>query len=203
MKAMETKRQKVSRYISDSRAEFQLQVLETVAHDAAVDQWLERLRYVPIEQLDECYCKAMENHGRRQPLIPKELLDVWQQIRTQPGFKQSHFDETKLCEFWCSSSGWILVNFDGDVVKEPSAYSEPLYVKPCPHHRPQGLPVNPQASTFKRIRKLETMDRPSKPTAPQPAAEPTTWKTAAAVAAIVVQSKAEQQEPDDEDDLPF
>jgi len=194
----------IEAFIMDSRDELQLSTLNDEAFTRTVRQWLERLRYIRSEHLNECYRLAMENHSTRAPLIPKELLDAWHQMRKQPGFTQPEFQQQKLCEFWCNTDGLILVDFDGKIVMEPSSKNDMLYVMACPHHRPQGLSVSSHHSSFPKVRKYLTTDVPSKP---QPKAAPLPdWKsageTAQAVAAAVTIEEPQQQ-IDYDDEVPF
>jgi hypothetical protein len=138
----------------------QLPVLEVRAHNAAVEEWLNRVRFVPVEYLDECYQMAMDAHSTRTPLIPKEILAQWQIMSARPGFRDKPQFEEKRCPNYCSIAGWIVVNSEG-VMQMDFGTSEYLYVKPCPIHRPQGAKIDPFAATGARVARLETTDQRS------------------------------------------
>lgn len=162
---METRQQKMSRYISDSRAELQFGPLEVRLHDSAVRQWLERVRFIPDDYLDECYQMAMDNHGTRSPLMPKELYDQWQILRQRGVTGRPRVDEEKRCEFWCSQDGWIITDAGGVVQIGYPKKVEYLYAKPCPVHRPNGFKRNDQAAPWcagdwPRVRAIESLHVP-------------------------------------------
>jgi hypothetical protein len=194
----------IARFIVDSRDELQHSALPDKSFNRTVEQWIDRLRWLKTEHLEECYRLAMEAHSTRAPLIPKELLDAWHQLRKQPGFQQPQFQQQKLCEFWCTESGLILVDFDGKIVRQPSSKNEMLYVQACPHHRPQGLTGSgPQYSTFSKVRKYETTDTPSRPQPKAAAAAPEGWKSAGSVADAVAASVIQEDQQEFDDDVPF
>lgn len=143
---MESRRQKLVRFITGSRAELQYGLIEVKALDMIVDQWLTRLRSIPDEHLDACYQSAMDSHSTRSPLLPKELLAAWATVRQGPTFRSKGEHRERTCKWGCSAEGWITVNAAGDVLVGMSAEDqfqgrkEYLYVRPCPEHRPQGIP---------------------------------------------------------------
>ena len=127
---METRPQKMSRYISSSRAELQFGPLEARLHNAAVNEWLERTRFIAEEYLDECYQMAMDNHATRSPLIPRELYEQWGILR-QGGAGKPRERQDKTCRYWCSEGGWIIVDADGQLVpSDPRGPPDYPYPKP-------------------------------------------------------------------------
>lgn len=143
---METRKQRMVRYVSDSRAEMQLQPLDPRVLERTVEQWMERIRWIQDEHLDECYQVAMDNHSVRTPLMPKELIDAWTLIRQRPGFSARQQKRERLCQWGCSADGWITVDAGGDALiamSTDASYQirkEYLYIKPCPEHRSTGIP---------------------------------------------------------------
>lgn len=196
---MENKQQKVVRFISDSRAELQLPLMEARLLDRTAETWLSRLHYVPIEHLDECFSMAMENHNSRSALIPKELLDQWHVIRNRPGFDKREPKEEKRCAYWCSEASWIIVDASGAVLHEPP--KDPAirtYVKPCPIHRQQGYKVLPNAEKGKAVARLETSHQPATGYASQPTPG---WNSVAQIAKQAMPAIEERYEPTEDDVL--
>lgn len=157
---METRQQKISRFISSSRAEMQFGPLEANLHNSAVREWLDRTRTIAEEFLDECYQMAMDIHATRSPLIPRELYDQWLILRQRGLGKRSEREE-KTCRFWCSDDGWIIVDFNGDTVRETYKVNlDYTYAKPCPDHRLKGVRFDgrdPLTSGLPRPQRVETM----------------------------------------------
>lgn len=132
--------------------------LEVKLHNQAVQEWLERTRFIAEEYLDECYQMAMDNHATRSPLIPRELYEQWSILRQRGAGKLSEKRE-KTCRYWCSEGGWIIVDADG--VPVPSDFRRPeyTYAKPCPDHRPKGVRIsgeNPMVSGLPRPKHVDT-----------------------------------------------
>src|SRR5687768_16049606 len=110
---MERRQDRITRYVTDSRAEMQLPIMAERALGATVQQWVDRLRFIPDEVLDQCYQMAMDAHTTRNPLIPKEVQDQWQILRQRGITGRPRINEEKRCEFWCSQDGWIITDAGG------------------------------------------------------------------------------------------
>lgn len=158
---MERRQDRITRYITDSRAEMQLPPMAERALGATTQQWLDRLRWIPDEYLDQCYQMAMDSHSARVALMPKELQQQWQIISARPGFRDKQQPAEKHCPIYhCSIAGWTIVNSEGET-QDDFGTADYLYAKPCPIHRPQGMKVDPFAATGARVAKPETTDQRS------------------------------------------
>lgn len=192
--------EKVLRYISESRAEMQLEPLDGVRLKAAVKTWLDRLDRIPDSALDECYALAMERHTRRQAVIPQQLLESWTSVRMKPEMVPTK--PKKECPLGCSEAGFIIVDAHGKPLIEYGSnmrYEGYTYVKSCPYHRQAGIGESVTQELRNAgpvVEKLETSHVPSKGYA---GAEPSGWKAAGAVAAAV----APTPKSENEDGPPF
>lgn len=130
----ETREQALMRLIRDSRYEMQLPALAPSELEATMKAWLRRLSPVPSERLQRCFDFALERHTKRSALIPAQILEAWMAVRGEIE-DALRFSEREQCEYACSSDGWALVDASGNLTTN---FSEPVFARACPIHRPQG-----------------------------------------------------------------
>lgn len=136
---METREQKVARYIKDSRTEMQLEMLDVRVLPATVRQWLERIHMIPDAWLDRCYQVAMDNHTKREALMAVEMVNAWKIIQGEVALLDANERveiAQKLCRYRCSETGFYIAEGDGST-DNPAGFT---YARCCPIHRPQGVP---------------------------------------------------------------
>ena len=183
----ESRREKIVRYLTESRAEMQLEPLDAKRLQAGVDAWLSRLDCVPDSALDDCYVLAMENHTTRTAVIPQELREAWKSVRNRSEMIPSHRDQK--CPLGCSEAGFIVVDFVGESLNEYGSvirYKGYTYAKPCPYHR---MPLSKEKNDElmrqggPAIERRETMDVKNGPLMNRDEfSGPSTWKSASSVA---------------------
>lgn len=193
------RREQIEAYVVDSRAELQFGPMNDRALGATTEQWYDRLRFIPDDYLGECYRLAMDNHGTRSPLLPKEIVDQWHVVSARPGFRDKRVAQEKTCPNFCSSAGWYIVDSEG-VMQKDFGSADYLYAKPCPIHRPQGFRRDPHSGEMgPRLTRPETMDQRDHPD--RPAASVEGWGQAGKVARDVLEQLPPP--PPDDDIIPF
>lgn len=111
--------------------------------------WSEHLRVVSTYWLDQCYLRAYKTRDPDKPFSAGLILKQWLEAvqsgevaasRVPPGSNEIEAVKREECPYECSHDGFYTVDHDGN--PPHSDFTGYTYARPCPIHRPKGIPTD-------------------------------------------------------------
>lgn len=123
----------IENFIRNSRSEMQLVALDNRELIATASQFEKRLEPIPTAWLERVFTRVMENHQKRTPIIPAEVMAEWQKLIPAYNREQAQSEDRQACPYSCSVDGWVTVDQSGRIW---TGGDGPTYARRCPVHRP-------------------------------------------------------------------